>query len=87
MVKVSLTITMNHQVYEHILLKIEQGFFRSKNHGVEWYMNLGLKAEECLMIDDAHENIKAAKELGMHAIQFKSLEDLKKQLELHGVRA
>lgn len=48
---------------------------------------LGVKPEESIMIDDAKENIKASKSIGMHAIQFKSLEDLKKQLELHGVRA
>ncbi len=47
---------------------------------------LGLEAEECVMIDDTHENIKAAKELGMHAVKYKSVNDLKKQLELFGVR-
>ncbi len=47
---------------------------------------LELKAEECIMIDDAYENIKAAKELGMRAILFKNLETLKKDLKLHSVR-
>ncbi len=48
---------------------------------------LGLRAEECIMVDDAHENIKAAKELGMHAVLYKNMNDLEKQLELFGVRA
>ena len=48
---------------------------------------LGLSPEECIMVDDSQENIKAAKELGMHAIHFKNLENLKKQLELFGARA
>ena len=47
---------------------------------------LGLAAEECIMVDDAHENIKAAKELGMHAVLYKNLNNLEKQLELFGVR-
>jgi len=47
---------------------------------------LGLAAEECVVVDDAPENIKAAKELGMHAVLYKNLNDLEKQLELFGVR-
>ncbi len=33
-----------------------------------------LKAEECLFIDDNPKNIKAAKALGIHAVQFESYE-------------
>lgn len=33
-----------------------------------------LKAEECLFIDDSPKNIKAAKALGIHAVQFESYE-------------
>jgi len=48
---------------------------------------LGLKAEECVMVDNARENEKACRELGIHFVHFKNLEKLKKDLELHGVRA
>jgi len=48
---------------------------------------LGLEPEECIMVDDVQENIRAAKELGMHAVQFRNFEKLKKDLELQGVRA
>ena len=48
---------------------------------------LGVAPEEAIMIDDAQENINAAKAIGMHAVFFKNLEGLKKQLELYGVRA
>ena len=33
-----------------------------------------LRAEECLFIDDREENIIAARELGMHAVQFENYE-------------
>jgi 2-haloacid dehalogenase len=40
----------------------------------------GLEAEESLFIDDNLRNIKAAEQLGMQAIQFKSPDELKKDL-------
>ena len=48
---------------------------------------LGLKAEECVMVDDCKENQKPCRQLGIHFIQFKGLEKLRKDLELYGVRA
>ena len=48
---------------------------------------LGVSAEEAIMVDDAQENINAAKAIGMHAVFFRNPEGLKKQLELYGVRA
>ena len=38
----------------------------------------GLKAEECLFLDDREDNVLAAQRLGMHAIRFQS-EDQAKQ--------
>lgn len=34
----------------------------------------GLKAEECLFIDDREENVAAARELGMQAVRFENYE-------------
>lgn len=48
---------------------------------------LGVQAEEALMVDDAKENEKPCRQLGIHFVQFKGIERLKKDLELHGVRA
>ncbi len=42
---------------------------------------IGKKPEEVVFIDDKQENTEAAKKLGMHAILFKSLDQLKKDLE------
>ncbi len=41
--------------------------------------------QECVMIDDRGINLEAAKEIGMHTIQVKSLPQLKADLEALGV--
>ncbi len=46
----------------------------------------GLKAEECVFIDDTEENVTAAENLGFQGIVFESYEDAKKQLAALGVR-
>lgn len=45
----------------------------------------GLKAEECVFIDDTEKNVVAAKELGFAGIVFKTYEDTVAQLEELGV--
>ena len=46
---------------------------------------LGLKAEECVFIDDQSNNIAAAEELGFNTIQFENAAQLKKSLKGIGV--
>jgi HAD superfamily hydrolase (TIGR01549 family) len=41
---------------------------------------LGVKAEECIFIDDQERHCAGAKEAGMNAIQYVSVEQLKKDL-------
>jgi putative hydrolase of the HAD superfamily len=45
---------------------------------------LGVSAEEALFIDDREPNVRAARALGMRAIQFRSIEQLKRELEVMG---
>jgi putative hydrolase of the HAD superfamily len=45
---------------------------------------LGVPAAEALFIDDREPNIRAARALGMRAIQFRSIEQLKRELEAMG---
>lgn len=45
----------------------------------------GLKAEECVFIDDTEKNVVAAKELGFAGIVFKTYEETVAQLEELGV--
>lgn len=39
-----------------------------------------LHASECLFFDDTYENIESAKKLGIHAIWFQDLDEVKEQL-------
>jgi len=48
---------------------------------------LGLEPEECIMVDDSKAVEEGCRKIGIHFVHFKNLEKLKKQLELHGVRA
>ncbi len=51
----------------------------------EFLAHFGLKAEECVFIDDTEENVAMAKELGFHGILFTSCESTEKQLKALGV--
>ena len=42
----------------------------------------GLKAEECLFVDDNPDNVAAAQKMGMQGIVFTSAADLRKKLDL-----
>jgi putative hydrolase of the HAD superfamily len=45
---------------------------------------LGVKPEETLFVDDREVNVQAARDLGIHAVQFRSIEQLRKDLETLG---
>ncbi len=47
---------------------------------------LHTKPDECFFIDDKPENVKSAKNLGMHAVHFITYSKLLKDLERHGVK-
>ena len=47
-------------------------------------LGLGVSATEALFVDDREVNIKAARELGIHAIQFRSAAQLRNELEALG---
>ena len=46
---------------------------------------LDVLPSETLFLDDKHENVVAAKRVGLHAIQFSSVDQLRKDLEAHGL--
>lgn len=68
--------------YSHKLrmAKPEKAIFE---HALE---TMGINAEECVMVDDAKENEAPCRQIGMHFILFKDIEQLKKQLEAFGVK-
>jgi putative hydrolase of the HAD superfamily len=57
------------------LIKPDAAIFR---HTVE---RLGVRPQEALFVDDREANVEAAREVGLHAIQFKSVEQLRVELE------
>lgn len=64
-------------VFEDKFLSYEMNLLKPE---LEIYLrvvdNLKLQADECLFIDDLEENISAAKQAGLHAIQFRDVEQL-----------
>lgn len=61
--------------YEVKIVKPEPGIYETL---LEKY---GLKAEECVFLDDRAENIAAARALGFHGIVVESYEQAKEELE------
>jgi putative hydrolase of the HAD superfamily len=57
------------------LIKPDVAIFR---HTVE---RLGVRPQEALFVDDREANVEAAREVGLHAIQFHSAEQLRGELE------
>ena len=45
-----------------------------------------LQAADCIFIDDKKENVKAARSLGFHAIEFKGLDELKRSFDKLGIK-
>jgi len=60
------------------LIKPDPAIYEHTLHG------LGISAPEALFVDDRDNNIRAARALGMRAIQFRSIAELKHDLEALG---
>lgn len=52
----------------------------AKKNFEETCKRLGVKPNECIFVDDVDKNVDTAESLGMKAIQFKDVEQLKKAL-------
>lgn len=68
----------------HVDGKVVSGFVKKIKPDADIYEELlqqyGLKAKECIFIDDRAENVEAAKALGMEGIVFTTYEEVNKQL-------
>ena len=60
------------------LIKPDPAIYRHTLHG------LGVSAEEALFLDDREANIQAARDLGIHAIQFRSMGQLREEMQAAG---
>ncbi len=67
--------------FEERILSYEVGHTKpGESIYLEVFKRSGFTPEECLFIDDLEANVLTARKLGMHAIQFVGVEDLKRRL-------
>lgn len=71
-----------HDDFDAVVASADVGYAKPQPEIYELAaQELSCKVNECIFIDDAKSNCDAAKGLGMHAIQYKSLEQLKRDLD------
>jgi epoxide hydrolase-like predicted phosphatase len=75
------------QLFDVVFCSGDEGVAKPDPRAYEQTLDrLTVKAHEAVFVDDALENVLAARSLGMHAIQFTTAKALKKDLQLPGVR-
>lgn len=68
-------------VFDEAFFSSEVGFKKPQMEFFEFVLKrTGLKAIECVFVDDQVINVKAARTLGMNAIQYKNFEQFKKEI-------
>lgn len=68
--------------FDHHTWSCELGIAKPDSAIYTWTCEqLGVRPEEALFLDDKPENIRAAEAVGLHAIQFQSVEQLRRELE------
>jgi putative hydrolase of the HAD superfamily len=75
-----------YSMFDPVILSDEVGMRKPEKEIYELTLNkLGMKADECVFIDDKERNIIPAREMGFKTILFKDAEQMKKELEEFGV--
>ncbi len=70
-----------YQKFEHVLTPQESGYAKNDPNMYQYFMDkFGLQPSECLFIDDKIENVRSAQQIGMHAIIYKDIDQLKHEL-------
>lgn len=68
-------------LFDAISLSYEQGFIKPQAQAFEIAAKqLGVKPEECVLIDDQERNVTGAQATGMKAVLYKDVEQLKRDL-------
>ena len=70
--------------FDEIVLSYRTGFIKPQPE-IYYHMadKLGLMPQDCFFIDDIQENVVGAQNIGMGAIQYINLEQLKSDLQTH----
>ena len=73
---------MDLSFFDDVFFSNEIGHIKPSREAFDFVLKaIGLKAEECVFVDDWKKNIEAAKELGFKVILFTNLDSLKEELE------
>ena len=68
--------------FDSLIFSCRTGSVKPEKHIYEACLSeLGLKAEECIFIDDSEINISGAEAIGLHGILYTSLDKLKELLK------
>ena len=75
-----------HKLFHSILYSYEVAICKPERKAYELILEkLGAVPEECVFIDDIKQNVEAAEQLGITAIQFQSAKQLRHDLEKAGI--
>ncbi len=75
------------KLFKEVVLSFQIGIAKpDRRIFLEVVKRLGVKPEQCVFIDDVEEYVEAASRVGMHGIQFISVDQLKSDLGKLGVR-
>jgi epoxide hydrolase-like predicted phosphatase len=73
--------------FKAVVISSEVGLVKPQKEIFELALKkLNLKAEECIFIDDAYDNIMAARSVGFKTVQFTDNNQLVRELKLLGVK-
>lgn len=72
--------------FEHLVLSYKVGCSKPEEEIYRLVLERsGLRAQDCLFVDDLERNVKAAARLGMNTIRFSGVEPLKSDLRGYGL--
>ena len=75
-----------NSLFKIAVFSCEVGLRKPDKDIFEFYLDkAGLRAAECIFIDDKIENLKNPRKMGFHVIHFESADQLKKELEKLGI--
>ena len=73
--------------FQELILSYEVGWIKPEPEIYhEILKRSGMKANQCLFIDDLEPNIKGAQAVGLHAHQFIGIDDLRQKLHAFGIK-
>lgn len=77
----------DYSIFEHVIISCDIGMRKPDREIYEFVLlNLAVRADVCVFIDDKIENVEGAEKSGMKGILFENAEQLREELKKCGVR-